>query len=333
MTGLDLALLRMAPSAVVAMDAEGRITALNPAAERLLSTTHDRAVGVPYTTVFGRSLSSRLIPLVARAGRSEPGTAHDVEATLPDGRRARLRASAGPLTDAGGVLTGIVFVAEDRTEAAAASAGQERLRDALRRYAGDHIAAGVDSHPSLIGVGGVRQVVSVLHSDVRGYTTVSEALPPEEVHALLMRFHGAAVAALRREGATIDRYIGDAILALWNAPTPDPDHARMALRGALAMRDATIEAGDEMRYGIGVHTGDAVVGNLGSEQYMHYTAIGDTVNIAARLQGGAAGGEVVCSAATYRAAGEGIRATPLGELAVKGRKGTVEAYRVEGLDG
>lgn len=283
------------------MDAEGRITALNPAAERLVATTQERALGL--------------------------------EATLPDGRRARLRASAGPLTDPSGVLTGIVFVAEDRSEAVAATEGQDRLRDALRRYAGDHIAAGVDSHPSMIGVGGVRQVVSVLHSDVRGYTTVSEALEPEAVHALLMRFHGAAVAALQIEGATIDRYIGDAILALWNAPTRRPDHARMALRGALAMRDATIKAGDEMRYGIGVHTGDAVVGNLGSEQYMHYTAIGDTVNIASRLQGSAAGGEVVCSGATYRAAGPGIQATPLGELAVKGRKGTVEAYRVEGIVG
>ena len=332
MTGPDMALLRMAPSAVVAMDTEGRITALNPAAERLLSTTQDRAIGVPYPDVFGRSLSSRLVALVARAGRSEPGAAHDLEATLPDGRRAKLRASAGPLTEAG-TLTGIVFVAEDRSEAAAASAGQERLRDALRRYAGDHIAAGVDQHPSLIGVGGMRQVVSVLHSDVRGYTTVSEELPPEEVHALLIRFHGAAVAALQQEGATIDRYIGDAILALWNAPTRQPDHALLALRGALAMRDATLAAGDEMRYGIGVHTGEAVVGNLGSDRYMHYTAIGDTVNIAARLQGSAAGGEVVCSGATYRAAGAGVRAEPLGELAVKGRKGTVEAFRVEGLAG
>jgi len=90
--------------------------------------------------------------------------------------------------------------------------------------------------------------------------------------------------------------------------------------------------GIELGYGIGVHTGEAMVGNLGSEQYQNFTAIGDTVNVAARLQGQALAGEVVCSAAALQAAGEGVRTTPLGTLELRGRKTPVEAYRVEGID-
>jgi class 3 adenylate cyclase len=147
-----------------------------------------------------------------------------------------------------------------------------------------------------------------------------------------MRYHGAAAKAIRGTGGTIDRFAGDAILALWNAPVPQEDHVRRALRGALAMRDAAREVGTDLGYGIGVHTGEAMVGNLGSEEYQNFTAIGDTVNVAARLQGQAKAGEVVCSAVVLQGAGEGVRTTPLGALELKGRKTRVDAYRVEGID-
>ena len=137
--------------------------------------------------------------------------------------------------------------------------------------------------------------------------------------------------ALRDSGAVIDRFAGDAILALWNAPEPQVGHARLALHGALALQGAAREAGRDLGYGVGVHTGEAMVGNLGSSEYQNFTAIGDTVNVAARLQGYAKAGEVICSAAALAAAGEGVRATPLGALELKGRRAPVEAYRVEGV--
>ena len=145
--------------------------------------------------------------------------------------------------------------------------------------------------------------MSVLHADVRGYSTVAEQLEPERVMGLLLKYHGAAVEALRSEGATVDRFIGDAVLALWNAPSTQAEHARLAVRGGLALLAAAASVGSELRYGVGVHTGPAVVGNLGSDQLMNYTAVGDTVNVAARLQSGAGAGDLVCSAATLAAAG------------------------------
>ncbi len=326
----------VSPSAVVAMDTDGRIVALNPAAEALLGPNAADAVGRPYTEAFGPSLGDRILPLFLRAVRGKGGLVpQHVVATLPDGRRATLRASAGPLLDADGSLAGIVFAADDRTEDAAAAreaerhaAKEDRLRDALKRYVGADVAARIDARPSFVDLGGRRQEVSVLHADVRGYSTLAERTEPEEVMRLLLAYHGAAVAALRSEGATVDRFIGDAVLALWNAPAPQEHHARMALRGGLAMLEAAARTGAELRYGVGVHSGPAVVGNLGSEEMMTYTAIGDTVNVAARLQSAAPAGELICSAAALEASGEGIRTEPLGPITVKGRAAAIEAYRV-----
>jgi PAS domain S-box-containing protein len=330
--GLSFALLQFNPSSVVLLDTDGRIRSLNRNAERLLSTTEAEAIGKSYTEVFGDSLSQRVFKLVLRGGAE--GEARAIEATLPGGRRARLRATAGPLRDDRGTVSGIVFVADEDTSSPKLEAladQQQRLRGALRRYLGDNVAQMVDARPSFVDVGGHTQTVSVLHADVRGYTTMAEELPPDRVVSLLLRYHGAAAKAIRDCGGTIDRFAGDAILALWNAPSAQPDHVRMALRGALAMRDAAREAGSDLGYGVGVHTGEAMVGNLGSDEYQNFTAIGDTVNVAARLQGQAKAGEVVCSAAVLTAAGEGVRTVPLGALELKGRKMPVEAYRVEGM--
>jgi PAS domain S-box-containing protein len=329
---LSFALLQFNPSAVVVMDVEGRIRSLNANAQRLLSTTEARAVGRPYTDVFGASLSQRVFSLVLKAGRS--GEVKAIEATLPDGRRAKLRATAGPLRDDAGNLSGIVFVADEDTSSPRLEQLAERearLRGALKRYLGDTVAEMVDARPSFIDVGGQTQTVSVLHADVRGYTTIAEVLAPEKVVSLLLRYHGAASKAIRATGGCIDRFAGDAILALWNAPEPQERHVRLALQGALALQVAAREAGTELGYGVGVHTGEAMVGNLGSTEYQNFTAIGDTVNVAARLQGHAQAGEVICSAAVLAAAGTDVRAMPLGQLELKGRRTPVEAFRVEAI--
>lgn len=328
------ALLRLSPSAVVALDPEGRITTLNHAAESLLGVTSAAAAGRSYSEVFGPSLSDRLLRLFLRVGHAA-GQSETIAATLPSGRRAVLRASAGPIVGPAGAVVGVLFVAEDRTEleetARAQRTREEHLREALRRYAGEAAAAQVEEHPSLVGIGGQTRTISALHADARGYSTFAEQHDPAAVMDTLIRYHGAVVEALTAWGATVDRYVGDAVLAMWNAPHARTDHARAALLGALALQRAALATGQELRYGVGVHTGEAVVGNLGSERYLHYTAIGDTVNVAARLQAAAEGGSVVCSATTLEAAGPGVQARALGALDLKGRRTAVEAFLVEGV--
>lgn len=321
--GMSLA-FRVSPSAVVALDVEGRVRSCNKAAETLLGISSGQALGKPYPEVFGPSLSDRVLRLFLHASGGKSSELLPIEVTLPSGKRTSLRASAGPLRTSAGVIEGFLFIAQD-------TAVEDRLREALQRYVGTQLASEIDTTPSFTKIGGRTQVISVLHGDVRGYTTLAENRDPQEVMALLMRFHGKSVEAIEGAQGTVDRYVGDAILAMWNAPQPQENHARLALQGALAVQAATRDLG-EMAYGVGVHTGEAVVGNLGSERYMHYTAIGDTVNLAARLQSAAAEGTVVCSRATLDAAGADVKTQPLGEIEVKGRKTRVEAFLVETVE-
>jgi adenylate cyclase len=333
---LALALIGSAPSAVVALDTEGRVTMLNPPAEKLLDLQLEDALGRSYQDVFGASLADRLVGLFLRSSRSgESVLPQLVRASLPGGRRAELRASMGPIRDPQGRVVGFLFVADEQSVVRKTDEAQaeltNRLRRALRSYLGPSIAAMVENRPSFVGVGGVRRYVSLLHADVRGYTTLAESMEPEAVTTLLLRYHGRAVHALHAEGATLDRFIGDAVLAMWNAPDSCEQHARSAIRGALAVQAATQSEGEDLRYGIGVHTGDAVVGNVGTESFLNYTAVGDTVNVAARLQSEASPGEVICSDRALAEAGDGIRATPLGAISVKGRSRPVQAFRIDGL--
>lgn len=326
------ALMRVAPAAVLTLDTAGRITDLNAPAERLFSTTAARAIGQPYHAVLGPSLSDRVVGLFLRSGHG--GAALEpqlVKATLPDGRRVELRANAGPVRDGGGKATEILFVAEEASSSAPpASEFTERLRTALRRYLGESIAEMVEQRPSFVGIGGTRRKVSVLQADIRGYTTVAEKLQPEDTMVLLLKYHGQAVAALLSEGATLDRFIGDNVLAIWNAPGEFECHAAGALRGALAVQRAALATGTELAYGIGVHTGEAVVGNIGSGKYMNYTAVGDTVNVAARLQAEAKAGQVLCSLQALADAGNRFEGRPLGPVQVRGRTSPVEVVELLG---
>ncbi|MGH7544297.1 MAG: CHASE2 domain-containing protein [Gemmatimonadota bacterium] len=182
-----------------------------------------------------------------------------------------------------------------------------------------------------------RREISVLFSDVRGFTTLSERSTPELVIETLNEYMTAMVGIVFDHGGTLDKFIGDGLMAFFGAPLPDPEHARHACACAAAMveRLEELNAGWEaagkprLAIGVGVHTGHAVVGFVGDpERRLDYTAIGDTVNVASRLEGltKEAGASILASAATIRAAGDGVPARPLGKRAVKGRAEPIEVY-------
>ncbi|MBL8924206.1 MAG: GAF domain-containing protein [Myxococcaceae bacterium] len=165
---------------------------------------------------------------------------------------------------------------------------------------------------------GAAAEVSVLFADLRGFTTISASMKPEEVVRFLNQFFQEAVDAIERHGGTVDKFIGDCVMALWGAPVPKEGDARNACRAALELieRASRIRvAGQALEVGVGVHTGPAVVGALGSKQRMDYTAIGATVNLSARLCGIARENEVLVTSDTLMRAGPGV-ITEAGEAVI-----------------
>jgi adenylate cyclase len=173
----------------------------------------------------------------------------------------------------------------------------------------------------------VTREITVLFSDIRGFTSLSETAAPDDVVALLNRYFTSQVEIIFKHGGTLDKFIGDGIMAFWGAPTAHPDHARRAVLAALEMSAALDELRDELGalgagldIGIGLHTGSAVVGFIGSDERLDYTAIGDTVNCASRVESTTKGiSRILVSRTTREAAGEGFEWRDHGLHRVKGR--------------
>jgi class 3 adenylate cyclase/DNA-binding NarL/FixJ family response regulator len=178
--------------------------------------------------------------------------------------------------------------------------------------------------------------VSVLFSDIRGFSTMAERLSAMDIATIVGRHLSAMAEIVVEHGGMIDKFQGDAVMAVFGAPDPLPDHAERALRCAIAMQRRQAEmnaegwgtgAVDGLHIGVGVNTGRVIAGTIGGGGRLEYTVIGDAVNIAQRLQSEAEGGEIVASAATVAAA-PGVRAESIGERQVKGREEPVQVHRV-----
>ena len=189
-----------------------------------------------------------------------------------------------------------------------------------------------------IAKGGALTEVTLLFSDIRGFTSMSEKIPAQETVRMLNEYFELMVDVVFSENGILDKFIGDAIMAMWGAPVKRADDAARALRAAIGMQHKIVEF-NQLRMsqgkppiaaGIGVHTAEVVVGNMGSTKHMEYTAIGDGVNLASRLCDLAAAGTVIASEACIRRAGEGFQVEALRPAKVKGREQPVQIYRVVG---
>jgi class 3 adenylate cyclase len=175
---------------------------------------------------------------------------------------------------------------------------------------------------------GVKREVTVLFADIRGFTSFSQDMPPEEVVTQLNALLEIMVACTFENDGTLDKFIGDAILVLFNAPLDQPDHVQRAVRTAVSIQKRLSGHASGLRVGIGVHRGEAVIGNIGTPQRMEYTAIGSTVNIASRLCDMAQPGEVVISRSVQNSLPESFSTESLGPVHVKGIDQPLEVARV-----
>jgi class 3 adenylate cyclase len=185
---------------------------------------------------------------------------------------------------------------------------------------------------------GQRRTISVLFGDVRGWTSFSETLAPEELIEVLNGHFAASVGAINKYGGLIDKYDGDTVMALFNTRlNPQEDHVERCVRTALAMRDdlaayhESVPEEERLYFGIGIHAGEAVVGNVGSPLRKDYSAIGDAVNVASRLQAIAQPHQIILSQDAYQQVKDLVTADELETVTVKGRQAPVHIYELTGL--
>ena len=209
------------------------------------------------------------------------------------------------------------------------------VRSMIRRYLPAEVVAALTADPRRLELGGEIAQVTVMFADLGGYSSYAETRSPAEVVGLLNRYFALSLPAILEEGGTPVQLPGDAVVAVFGAPTPRADHANRACRAALAIleRTAPLASGPTggPRFHIGINSGPALVGNIGSEEYRNFAAIGDTTNVASRLQSEAKAGEIVLGPETARLLDGSLPLTALGPVRVKGRSQPVQAFttRVE----
>ncbi|HSL54837.1 MAG TPA: adenylate/guanylate cyclase domain-containing protein [Pyrinomonadaceae bacterium] len=216
-------------------------------------------------------------------------------------------------------------------------AREEVARANYSRFLPEYVVKQMLENPDSFKLGGVSQTITILFADIRGFTRISEHAPPEKIVNLLNRYFSAMTDIIFAHGGTLDKYLGDGLMALFGAPTATPDDASNALNAAVAMqrrllginRELRDEGFPEIGVGMGLHTGEVIVGYIGSDRRSEYTAIGDTVNTSSRLEANARGGEILISDATAKAAHSRYKLQPREPITVKNRQQPVKLWEVD----
>lgn len=213
---------------------------------------------------------------------------------------------------------------------------KRRIKSIFSRYTAPQLIDQLLSQPGEITLGGEKKVVSILFADIRGFTKISESIPPEKVVEILNEVLTIIVRAIFKEQGTLDKFIGDCVMAVYGAPIPQTEHAQRAVRSALEIQKKLKnieekwvgEIGRKLEVGIAINSGEAIIGNIGSPERMDYTAIGDTVNLAARLEEFANEGEIVISKNTYSLVKDLADCQEMEPIRVKGKKDEIRIYKV-----
>jgi len=217
---------------------------------------------------------------------------------------------------------------------------RRRVTDIFGRYVAPEVVNQIlKNGDEGLKLGGTRRDLTVLFVDIRGFTPLSEKAEPEEIVEILNEYLDLAANCIFKYDGTLDKFIGDAAMAIFNAPLLLEDHPMRAVEAAWAMKEgsAALERklierfGFGVKFGLGIHTGPAVFGNIGSKSRMDYTAIGDTVNTTARLESNAKPGQIILSDAVYQVVKDRVKANSLGEIKVKGKEQGISIYELEGL--
>lgn len=323
-------------SGVITADINHKISLCNRAAQNILGQNQQSVVGLPIERIFSPDIESSTtrdifaeIETVRQTDRHVVGREYNL--TLPARGSVSLSLNLSPLKDASQTTQGVAIVVDDLTE-------KKRL-EAQRRLFERMVSPAVINQldPDQLQLGGKRTEITTLFADIRGFTHFSEGTSPEQLVSVLNRYLAAAAEAVLAQEGTIDKFLGDAVMAWFNAPIPQPDHTLRAVRAALGIRAAVQRLLYELPpqfhlfFGAGINFGDAVLGLVGTEKRLDYTAIGDSVNIAKRIQENAAANQILITETAYQFVAERVAARPVEPVIAKGKREPVAVYEIIGL--
>jgi PAS domain S-box-containing protein len=324
-------------SGVITVDLQRKITLFNQAAEAIL--------GVPAEQVLGVSLSAAFPALAAHLDLLTSATiegnaralGEELSPDLPGRGPLHLRLSATPLRDARLETVGATIVIDDLTEQRKLEAERERIHRTFGRVVAPRVRDRLLSDPTSLRLDGVRQTVTILFADIHGFTSLSEHMQPEALFELLNSYLSRFAQTILDEEGTLDKFMGDAVLSFWNAPDAQPDHTLRAARAALSIRHIirahlpSLSEANQLTFSIGITRGEAMIGNVGTSELFNYTAIGDIVNTAQRIESVAEPGQILLSEEAYHSIAEQVDAQRLPPVKLRGRQQEVVVYELKGL--
>ena len=317
-------------SGVITTDVSDSVTLFNRAAETILNVKSDQVIGKKYDTVLP-PIDGKLAQTLTAVKTADKSFALEANPSVLGRGAVDLSLSITPLKNAEWETQGAAIVVDDQTE-------RKRLRskfELFQRMVSPAVIERLD--PNQLKLGGDRQEVTCIFADIRGFTNFSEHLDPVVLLDVLNRYLGAAAEAVLVQEGTLDKFLGDAVMAIFNAPYQQDDHTMRAVRAALQMRSdilalhQVMEPQYRLSFGIAINVGEAVVGLVGTKNRLDYTAIGDTINTTKRIQENAKAGQVLISDAAYDRVKKFIKATAQEPMKVKGRTQPVQVYEIEDL--
>ncbi len=318
-------------SGVITADVQDQITLANRAAENILGASTQEIIGRRLTDALA-PVSRELEPHLREIRKTDkPVVGLEISHHLPKRGTVNWRLNLSPLKDAGQKTQGVAIVLDDLTERKKLEA-QRRL---FERMVSPAVIEQLD--PNSLQLGGKRVDITTLFADIRGFTTYSESMPAEKLVSILNRYLAAMAEAVLEQEGTIDKFMGDAIMAWFNAPVPQPDHTLRAVKTALAIRESVeklykeLPKDSHLAFGVGIHYGDAVLGLIGTQKRLEYTAISDSVNTAKRIQENSAKNQILISKEAYERVKEKVEAKPYANMTVKGKTQPLEVFEVMGL--
>lgn len=335
------AIFESVSSGIVSVDMAGRVTTFNRAAERMFGFPREHVLALPEPPLFKSAEGNELMAMiVAVAGLGESITGREMPYTSPDRHDLTLNLNLSPLRNLRDEQIGVAMVADDVTE----KARYETVKNLFGRFVSPQVMDELTRDTSKVQLGGQEKTVTILFSDINDFTPSCERLPPAQIIDMLNDYFREMNQIIFQHGGTIKQFVGDEIMVMYGAPGAQSDHALRAVRTAVAMikrlremEDAQAGRAGFYRIKIGINTGQVVVGIVGSEERSEYAAVGDTVNLASRIQGlnKPLGTSILISESTYREVAEAMQGEAefieRGAQSVKGKQDATTVFEVRPL--